>query len=541
MSSSTLIETLRDEDVTQMSQQTIVSDNTISNLSEIIIDLSLQLKIRIQSIELFYSLYGEQSCLELINRLSTMYQFSGTKNLETYLYEICMSCNISIMLKILAATSLCAFDTKKEIGYIALDSVCKLATNSNDKLCIPTPCYIDSICTLMNHVKFTQNARDYFCDVINNDKIDCDYRYKTILSLETKKIDNTIGIVFFIKEAALDFFNNKRNRTLYRILAGQLLIHKYKKEKGIDLEHIENTILSFAQDKNLDYNLRADSADVLLRYGSNSVKMIAKDLITILGRETTGVQTVFNNAQNVHTDEIEQSVLDILEFLAGIDMAIVGKSVITFEYVKKQIDDIVAKVYTKDKENKDKISISLNRIFMDRALYSKYNCTILNTLLKIWTYISGQEEDKKLQMKKRLVEELIDMSGTCSTGFVSRLVNSITGFGQFSIRISWQDQIVANFNGRLNAIARDICINKNNKNIYELTDKETLEEFQENVITEMSINSSDYASRKNFLKFFRKNMLSIRQELYNEFKTHIDDATFDLYCIKACLMYENGQ
>ena len=129
----------------------------------------------------------------------------------------------------------------------------------------------------------------------------------------------------------------------------------------------------------------------------------------------------------------------------------------------------------------------------------------------------------------------------CSTGFVSRLVNSITGFGQFSIRIGWQDQIVANFNGRLNAMARDICINKNNKNIYELTDKVTLEEFQENVITEMSINSSDYASRKNFLRFFRKNMLSIRQELYNEFKPHMDDATFDLYCIKACLMYENGQ
>ena len=60
------------------------------------------------------------------------------------------------------------------------------------------------------------------------------------------------------------FFENKTNRTLYRILSGQYMMQKSKllvKER----KKIENTIMEFAQDPDLDYNLRADSADVILR------------------------------------------------------------------------------------------------------------------------------------------------------------------------------------------------------------------------------------------------------------------------------------
>lgn len=67
-----------------------------------------------------------------------------------------------------------------------------------------------------------------------------------------------------------------------------------------------------------------------------------------------------------------------------------------------------------------------------------------------------------------------------------------------------------------------------------------LEDFQENVLQEMSINTNDYEHRLNFLLFFRKNLLPIRQELYEEFKDYIDDASFDLYCRSAISIYETG-
>jgi hypothetical protein len=127
-------------------------------------------------------------------------------------------------------------------------------------------------------------------------------------------------------------------------------------------------------------------------------------------------------------------------------------------------------------------------------------------------------------MRKRLLEELVEMSGTCSSGYSTRLINSITGFGQLSLRISWKDQIVANLMGRLNCLVR---------NIDDL-------DFQELVLIEMTIPTNDYKSRKNFLRFFRKNLLGIRDEMYQEFHHHMDDNEFDLAFRAAISNYESG-
>jgi hypothetical protein len=554
--------------------KTIIIDRDQESLSELIVDLSLPIETRIQGIEMYFANFGQEESNEIINRLSMMYTMSGTKILEKYLYAMCMKCKISTFLKITAAKSLCYFNPEKELGYKALDTVCK------DMEDVATPCQIEAVCLLMLHTTYKKQSLQYFCNIINNLKLDCEYRYKTILSLENKEIP---ARVYFIKESALLFFKNQNNRTLYRILAGQYLIQKTK-IKGKELEQTELTLMSFAQDPDLDYNLRADAADVVLQLGSEENKKTAREIIMMLGRQDGDVKTIFDNAQNVHVDEIEQSILEALEFLSGISMktlsGVPGTAQITFEYVKKQIEEELekskpkepkrkTKKYKEEKKNydekEDKIKISLNRIYMDRALYSNYNCSLLHILLKIWTYLSTHESCE--DMKNRLLEELIDMSGTCSSGFASRLVNVISGYGDFNLTISWRDQIVANFTGRLNARARDIAseehIQKNGKlyNFRECNyigcDVENddhrsddaqhkkkllnmLEKFQENVLEEMTVNSNEFATRKNFLKFFRKNMLGIRQELYEEFKEHIPDTDFDLYFRAAIATYETG-
>ena len=531
-------------------EQVNITDADKNILSALIIDLTISLNSRIKALELFYGTFGQEECIELVNRLSTMYQFSGTKVLEKYLHEICMNSNISSLLKITIAKSICYFDKKKDIGYQILDYVCK---NMSD---VATPCQIEAVCLLMEHADYKTQSKQYFCNIINNEKLECDYRYKTILSLENK---NILDYLDFLSHAALEFFYKKTNRTFYRILCGQVLMQTCKsKLHSISLINIENTLLEFSQDVDLDYNLRADAADVILRLGSEANKILARELIMILGRQND-VKTIFENAQNVHITEIEESVVEVLEFLSSIEMktiaGIPGSPVINYDYIKKEIDEMIKNKIPSGalpiddpkiqeyNEKLDKINISMNRIYLDRALYSNYNCTLLHILLKVWTYLTSHECEQ--DMRHRLLEELVDMSGTCSTGFAGRLVNVICGFGKFNLRISWRDQIVANFNGRLNAKARDITKYNDNISFYELktckTDfNELLEDFQENVLQEMSINTNDYEHRLNFLLFFRKNLLPIRQELYEEFKDYIDDASFDLYCRSAISIYETG-
>ena len=178
------------------------------------------------------------------------------------------------------------------------------------------------------------------------------------------------------------------------------------------------------------------------------------------------------------------------------------------------------------------------------------------------------------------------MSGTCSSGFVSRLVNCLSGFDDLSVGITFEEQLIANFIGRLNAYTRkiddetsifykdkirdvvEIYINMDDKlknslikevaksksitdlpRMKELIDKyfekdkenkvkECLEEFKNNVIYEMTIDNINFSKRQNFLLFFRMYLPTLRQELYEEFKTFLTDSEFDLTIRKAISRYD---
>ena len=402
------------------------------------------------------------------------------------------------------------------------------------------------------------------------------------------RIMNAFTISFYTKHKQPFFFTFLIWFTT-RFLAAQYLLQKCSlilEEKN----NIEHMLLGFATDEELDYDRRADAADVLLQLGSEEMKQYGRNIIRELGQIDGGVATIFNNAQNVHIKEVEKSVIEILEFFATFPTHTINEIAIDFTYIESQITNILKKEKDPDAvtptEREEKIRLALNRIHMDQALYSKFNNTLDNILIKIWSYIRGHECEDEL--RKRLLEELEEMAGTCSTGFVSRLINVVSGFGLFNIRISWEDQIVANFSGRLNACARtilndDSIFHKNKLNdvvvlwlnepdqkdirtnlINKLLIQEDLgevpkmenivddfllenraektelclEHFSLQVITEMSISSSTLEARQYFALFLRSNIAAIREEMYAEFKEHLDDTSFDLYMRKALMHYE---
>ena len=171
-----------------------------------------------------------------------------------------------------------------------------------------------------------------------------------------------------------------------------------------------------------------------------------------------------------------------------------------------------------------KIITALNRIECDRALYGNCNNNLSAILVKVWNFILKQKEEERGEIKKRVLEELLDMSGKCSTGYAFRLVNSLSGFADFSIRISYEDQIAGNLAGRLNARLREISD----------------EDYKEKVMNEMTM-LTDYKSigdRPNFLQFFRKNLAIIRHEIWETFREDIADVDFDFYMRKAIARYE---
>lgn len=633
-----------------MSNTTLIDDiknsepelfrSKIENLNEeelrtVIFEFPLEETIRIKAIERYDELYGTET-VEIVNKLNGCYQLSGTKLIENYLYKLCTHSSISAFLKLEVAKSLLSFDEsleesdeddeeglveinnqkiieknkiRKERGYKALDYVCY------DLEGLATPCKIEAVFMLMCSECFKNSANSYFLEIISDDKINCDYRYKTILSLEKRDV-SIPDKSFFVRNACLTFIFDVRNMTMYRILSSQLLLQKYIiGEEFIENRiKVENILLTFAMDNELDYNLRADAADTLLSLGSGEQKSRAREIILLLGRVNGEIKTVFDNAQNVHSNEIETSVINILEFLSSIQLTVVNGEDINFPYVNEKIENMMKAQIVIDEckkcsncnpkpnltdtdivfcseecniqyQSHSKIRIAMNRIFMDRVLYSKFNSTLVNIILKIWTYITQNKHED--QMKARLLQELEEMSGTCTSGYATRLVNVLSGYDEeFSVRISWEDQIIANVSGRLNARVRKISepdsiyfreklrdvialqlysnedIRQNIVDTITSSDKNTdqpamnviidkflsiksqddivqcIEQFSEDVISEMSLPSSQYRNRQNFLLFFRSNMSSIRQEMYEEFKTYISDNDYDLYFRKAIFVYE---
>jgi len=384
----------------------------------------------------------------------------------------------------------------------------------------------------MKSDEFKEQSREYFCSIINDHSIEEIYRYRTIQKLEStfeatktsvplriqrrKKIEiqdkNVQKFIYYAHEACVRFIKEQRNTFTYRILACQYLFEKCNVTDKDLIQFLEKFLLSVAENHTLVDDIRADSADILLQYGSDETRDMARTIIIALGGDDNN--NIFKNKQNVHNRHIEQSVQQIVDRL----VAYHPKDKRT--YIFKDIKDTILKSI-EEKDLKEKVEGSLIRISLDRAVYGNSNVTLITILLKVWTYI--QDSPFKEELEKRLVEELNESNSKCSTGFASRLVNVLSGFDEsMTISIGFDDQIASNLEARLNNKIREIAS----------------EEYMDKVLEEMTIPNIHYNLRRNFLRFFRENISKIREEMYQEFRHYITDEDFDMYIKKAVLRYE---
>ena len=294
------------------------------------------------------------------------------------------------------------------------------------------------------------------------------------------------------------------------------------------IEFIENSLKVFAHDTELDYDIRADAADVLLHYGRPHTHEDAIQVIEELGKSKGMVRNVYDHAQNVHNVSIEESAVAILEHLTSIctiDNSIsFGEISSELRKIVKDKDEQAKHAEFKGKETLKILNSALIRIQFDRALYGKFNATLSSICVLMWNYIIKQEEELQYELKIRLLQELLEMSGKCSTGYAFRIVNTLSGYTEFGIKISFEEQICGNLSGRLNAKIREIIS----------------PEEKEMVLNEMTMLCSNEAisQRPNFLKFFRDNLGKIRNEIWETFRDDISDHEFDMFFRKAIARYE---
>ena len=323
----------------------------------------------------------------------------------------------------------------------------------------------------------------------------------------------------------------------HRILCSQYLLNN-----KLETAHVEGVLLAIAQDTTKAHNMRADAADTLLKLGNPELRVQTMPILGELGRDLTQLPTLTANKENVHA--FDPSVTQFLLELGGLRLATIVKD--GREQVRS-FDDIVELIRALPRygTEPDKINASLLRIRIDQILYPGSQ-TLTTIFLRIWQTIE-KHVDREL-LVDRLLDELIDMAETCSTGHANRLVNVFSGIDGFLLRMNWRDQIQSNIAGRLTARAKTAVDWETRSKMAEKGIQPSQErlaaidaEFRELILAEML--NPEMEDRSHYTQWLRYLIAPLREELSREFVAtgHVQPDDFDLYFRQGMLFFETGK
>jgi hypothetical protein len=142
-------------------------------------------------------------------------------------------------------------------------------------------------------------------------------------------------------------------------------------------------------------------------------------------------KTVYEDSQNVHNSKINNSVIECAELLCK-------KYYSNIDCIGN-IENILIQKYP---SIESLIKNSISYIEKNTSFFGKSKISLSQLFISIWFWII--ESSHKEELEKRLIEELKEMKGQCTTGHLARLVNVIQGFTdeeKLCIKISIEEQI----------------------------------------------------------------------------------------------------
>lgn len=382
--------------------------------------------------------------------------------------------------------------------------------------------------------RFRSIVIDVLTEIISDSILSNKYRYENVIckfNTETglSTILNTTPLNVQYDEDLLHilqrtYFDNTDNDVRYRILSGQHLLQMVIVEEG-EKTKIGERILEIAKDfqNNANFspdevvNIRADAADVVMRLGMDEQKEEAQTVIQGLGFFNTrrnlltqrGVISYVGDAQNIHNSSIRKAIhnfiLTVTEENNNLCKETGTKILDSYPTIHTELTTMIQLQTNLTETQVMKAFKALSRISIDTAVFTDQCLTSSEVMMHLWAKLKRiftEEDDERCsEIKQRLVDELIDMADTCSSGHAGRVANVLAGFGYgVDINISFKEQVVANTGARMQKRIMDIEDEETKQSVICGMDKDAVQE-------DLNI----------FLTFISSNATSLREELYEEF------------------------
>lgn len=309
-------------------------------------------------------------------------------------------------------------------------------------------------------------------------------------------------------------------------ICARYILSFYPDELDCETDERDNAldfILDLAEDKSQSENVRGECADILYSFGREEEVIFGMKILQEIGYMDQDLEktTFYTNRQNVHDKTINESVRKIInklhkDYLQEAKDNLLGHC--TLEFLHNLIYNEI-NVDKQDEETNSKVDNFFIRVMTDPTRFENLNLS--DILVIVLNKIKSFDEQIKKECYKRLLEEIKDSDDTCHTGYVSRLVNVLSGFVEgedYILTIDPRDELRSAVFARLNtAIANlptylkedvtnslwgdDKSVFEEFLGLYGETIKDELIEEYKNILTEKEVNDIYEKSVKKFQGF----------------------------------------
>ena len=266
---------------------------------------------------------------------------------------------------------------------------------------------------------------------------------------------------------------------------------------------IFNHFVTIFRDQATDVTKKSDLADVFITCLDKNIyrEIIAEATGWLEGQRAELVprdknflaKTIYNHTQNVHSSGLSESVNNTL-----------------YIFSKNHIKEDVYKTLTDIRNyfsNDDRVNKALDRINIDTAVFP-YGFQLRNVIQHVWFRV--KESPHSAELKLRLKEELYESVEYCSTGYLTRIINTLSGFDDdVSMGVGFRDEIYT-------TIVKKIQV------------ETELQENKDDIIDGFSL--SDTRTESIACEFINKIKEKMADDIFEEYKnTDLDRSKFNLF------------
>jgi len=294
-------------------------------------------------------------------------------------------------------------------------------------------------------------------ELLGNNKYSLEERFLFLSKI--KLVSDSIEVCLY---GYVYWFYTYNKPILYKMLSAQFMMAHPIVEYPLITTHVkfaQQCLYNIAKSETEDVQIRSEAADILMRYATPNFRKAAENIINKLGYKyiEKRLRTIYNNSQNVHQFETKELLRELVKEVNPL-------------LIKS--DDILEWIHS---IHDDKAFSSFQRILMDTSTYEEY--TMVDIICYVYQKIQNSKD--KCELHKRLIEELHDMNGWCSTGHVVRLLNVFQGYCSNQIQIPIEEEIKASVFARLSFAMKKCSIDLQEELLqcFQQEDKTLLEEF----------------------------------------------------------------